>query len=275
MRLRSFAIAAVAGVALMAPASAGAVTLIGSGGTAPQPVLEALFKTYTKQVKKNVHFVYTADGGNAGVKDVQTGVSMFAGQGRTPLPSDAGTTYVKLDLDGLCMDVNPKNKLSSITIQQVHDIYRGVVTDWSQIPGSGITGTIDPVGRDSNGGTYNFFLQAVLNNELQATNVNALTADGLVINAIQQDPNAIGYAALSWQSKKVKTLKVNGIACEPKKISVEPLKYPLSRYLFLVLPGNGTESPPALMKFIDWARTSKLAGEVIAAAGGVPAFNRH
>ena len=274
MRIKTLAITAMAVLGLAVPASAGAQTLIGSGGTAPQPVLEALFRTYTKQVKPSVHFVYTADGGNAGVKDVQTGVSMFAGQGRTPLPSDAGTTYVKLDLDGLCMDVNPKNKLTNITIQQVHDIYRGVVTDWSQIPGSGISGTIDPVGRDTNGGTYNFFLQSVLNNELQATNVNALTADGLVINAIQQDPDAIGYAALSWQSKKVKTLKVNGVACEPKKISVEPLKYPLSRYLFLVLPGNGTESPPALIKFIDWARKSKLAGEVIAAAGGVPAFNK-
>jgi phosphate transport system substrate-binding protein len=274
MRIKALAIAAVTCAALLAPSAAGAITLVGSGGTAPQPVLEALFKTYTKQVNRNVHFLYTADGGNAGVKDVQSGTSMFAGQGRSPLPSDAGTTYVKLDLDGLCFDVNPKNKLSNITIQQAHDIYRGILTDWSQIPGSGITGTIDPVGRDSNGGTYNYFLQAVLNNELQASNVNALTADGLVINAVEQDPNAIGYAALSWQSKKVKTLKVNGVACEAKNISVEPLKYPLSRYLFVVLPGNGKESPPALLKFLDWARTSKLAGEVIAAAGGVPAFNK-
>src|SRR5580693_350818 len=122
MRLRSFAIAAVASVALMAPASAGAVTLIGSGGTAPQPVLEALFRTYTKQVNPKVHFVYTADGGNAGVKDVQEGRSEFAGQGRTPLPSDAGTTYVEMYLDGLCFDVNPKNKLTNITLTQAHDI---------------------------------------------------------------------------------------------------------------------------------------------------------
>src|ERR1700744_5622381 len=100
MRLRTLALAAIAAAALALPAQAGAVTLIGSGGTAPQPVLEALFRTYTKQVKPNVHFVYTADGGNAGVKDVQTGTSMFAGQGRSPLPSDAGTAYVKLDLGG-------------------------------------------------------------------------------------------------------------------------------------------------------------------------------
>ena len=78
-------------------------------------------------------------------------------------------------LDGLCMDVNPKNKLSNITIQQTHDIYRGLVTNWSAVPGSGLTTTIDPVGRDTNGGTYNFFLQAVLNNELPSSNVNALT----------------------------------------------------------------------------------------------------
>lgn len=69
-------------------------------------------------------------------------------------------------------------------------------------------------------------------------------------------------------------LKVNGIPCEAKKISVEPLKYPLSRYLFMVLPGDGTQSPKGLLKFIDWMRTSKRAGEVISKAGGVPAFNK-
>jgi phosphate transport system substrate-binding protein len=274
MKSKTLAIAAAALMGLAVPASAGAQTLIGSGSVAAQPVLQALFSTYTKQVNHKVHFVYTADGGNAGIKDVQNGVSQFAGQARTPLPSDAGTTYVKFYLDGLCMDVNKQNKLSNVSIQQLHDIYRGLITNWSQVPGSGLTTTIDPVGRDTNGGTYNFFLQAVLNNELPASNVNALTADGLVVNAVKQDPNAIGYAGLAWQSKNLKTLKVNGVPCQANKISVEPLKYPLSRYIFLVLPGDGSTSPPALQKFIDWARTSPLAGEVILKAGGVPAFNK-
>lgn len=274
MRIRTLVISAVALVALAIPASAGAVTLIGSGSVAAQPVLQALFSTYTKEVNKKVHFVYTANGGNAGVKDVQNGTSQFAGQARTPLPSDAGTTYVKFFLDGLCIDVNPKNKLKNITIQQTHDIYRGLLTNWSQLPGSGLATTIDPVGRDTNGGTYNFFLQAVLNNELPASNVNALTADGLVVNAVKTDPNAIGYDGLAWQGKGQKALKVNGVPCQADKISVEPLKYPLSRYIFLVLPGDGSGISPALGKFIDWARRDPLAGEVIAKAGGVPAFNK-
>jgi phosphate transport system substrate-binding protein len=275
MRIKSLAIAVIALAGLAAPASAGAVTLIGSGSVAAQPVLQALFSTYTKQVNHKVHFVYTANGGNAGVKDVQSGTSQFAGQARTPLPSDAGTTYIKMFMDGLCLDVNSKNKLSTISVQQAHDIYRGLLTNWNQIPGSGLETTIDPVGRDTNGGTYNFFLQAVLNNEAPATNVNALTADGLVVNAVKQDDNAIGYAGLAWQgSSKLKPLKVNGVPCIPSKISVEPLKYPLSRYLFMVLPGDGSTSPPALTKFIDWMRLSPLAGEVISKAGGVPAFNK-
>jgi phosphate transport system substrate-binding protein len=274
MRSKFIAIAAITLLGLAAPASAGAVTLIGSGSVAAQPVLQSLFATYTKQVNHKVHFVYTANGGNAGVKDVQNGASQFAGQARTPLPSDAGTTYIKFYLDGLCMDVNPKNKLTNITIQQTHDIYRGLITNWSAIPGSGLDTTIDPVGRDTNGGTYNFFLQAVLNNELPASNVNALTADGLVVNAVKQDPSAIGYDGLAWQGSGQKTLKVNGVPCISSKISVEPLRYPLSRYIFIVLPGDGSSSPPALQKFIDWARRSPLAAEAISKAGGVPAFNK-
>ena len=186
MKIKSLAIAAIALFALVAPASAGAVTLIGSGSAAAQPVLEPLFAAYTKKTKGKVKFVYTANGGNAGVKDVQSGASMFAGQARSPLPSDAGTTYVKMYLNGTCMDVNKANKATDISLQQLHDIYRGLLTSWSAIPGSGLDTTISAVGRDTNGGTYNFFLQAVLNNEAPGANVNALTSDGLVANAVKQ-----------------------------------------------------------------------------------------
>jgi len=273
MKMKTLAITALATLGLAVPASAGAkTTLIGSGSVAAQPVLQALFKAYEKNVNKNVKFLYTPDGGNAGIKDVQSGTSQFAGQARTPLPSDAGTTYIKLYLDGLCMDVNPKNSLKNISIESLHDIYRGLITNWSQVGGSNLTTTIDPVGRDTNGGTYTFFLQAVLNNEPPASNVNALTADGLVVNAVKQDPNAIGYAGLAWQKKGIKAVKVNGVACEPKKISVEPLKYPLSRYIFIVLPT--TNPSPAVEKFVDWARKSPEAGEIINKAGGVAAFNK-
>jgi phosphate transport system substrate-binding protein len=271
MRKTTLAVVVGALVALAAPAAATAsTTLIGSGSVAAEPVLRPLFSAYQRATKGKVHFLYTANGGNAGVADVQSGKSQFAGQARPPLPSDAGTTYIKLYLDGLCMDVNPANHLSNISIPQVADIYHAVTTNWSQVPGSNLTTTIDPVGRDTNGGTYNFFLQGVLNNQAPSSKVNAVTADGLVINAVKSDPNAIGYAGLAWQGAGVHTLTLNGVACSQKQ--VKKLRYPLSRFIFLVLP---TSNPnPLVQRFADWVRTSPIAGKVIAKSGGVAAFNR-
>jgi phosphate transport system substrate-binding protein len=269
MRIKLLGAVVAALLVLAVPASAAAETLIGSGSVAAQPVLTALFHKYTK-LHPSTHFVYTPNGGNAGVKDVQTGKSQFAGQARDPLPSDAGTTYIKLYLDGLCMDVNPANSLSNITIQQTSDIYHGLTTNWSNVPGSGLNSTIDPVGRDTNGGTYNFFLQVFLNNQPPASVVNPLTADGLVLNAVRQDQNAIGYFGLAWQLKGVKAVTVNGIACSPKK--VKNFSYPGTRFIYLVVP---TSSPnPSVLKFSDWVRRSVAAGLVIPKAGGVPAFNK-
>ena len=80
----------------------------------------------------------------------------------------------------------------------------------------------------------------MLNNKPPASNVNALTSDGLVINAVKHDDNAIGYAGLAWQGTGVKTVKVNAIPCSPRKI--KNLRYPLSRFIWLVLP---TDHPNA------------------------------
>jgi phosphate transport system substrate-binding protein len=256
-------------MAMAVPAAASAKDLIGSGSVAAQPVLEALFSKYEK-LHHNLHFIYTANGGNAGVQDVQQGRSMFAGQARPPLPSDAGTVYIKMYLDGLCIDVNPANSLSNITIANLRNIYLGNTTNWSDVPGTTRNDTIDPFGRDTNGGTYNFFLQAVLNNHPPGSNVTALTADGLVINAVQQNDNAVGYAGLAWQGNGVKDVKVNSIPCVPSKI--KSLRYPLSRYIWLVLPQANRSR--TIEKFADWARTSHTAGKIIAKAGGVPAFNK-
>jgi phosphate transport system substrate-binding protein len=268
---KTIAVATAVAMLLALPvAAASAKTLIGSGSTAAEPFFLELFKGYKKQ-HKNISFIYTANGGNAGVKDVQEGRSQFAGQARLPLPSDAGTTYVKMFLDGLCIVTNKANKLTNITTPQLRDIYEANVTSWTQIPGSGLNTTIDPIGRDSNGGTYNFFVSAILNNTPPASNVNALTSDALVKNAVLKDQNAIGYNGLAYtQDGKLKKLRLDGFRCRPK--SIKNLKYPLSRFLWFVLPNSNPD--PDAQKFADWIRTSPEAGAIITRVGGVPAFNK-
>jgi phosphate transport system substrate-binding protein len=267
MKLRLTLGVAVA-LVLAVPASAGATTLIASGSVAAQPVLQALFNGY-HQANPDIDFVYTANGGNAGVKDVQAGRSQFAGQARPPLPSDAGTTYIKAYLDGLCILVNTQNNLHSLTLSQIGDIYSARLTDWNTFPGSKLTGTINPYGRDANGGTYNFFSQAVLQGAAPAQNVNALGSDGLIANAVKQDKYAIGYDGLAY-TKLLRPIKVNGIPCDHANVASE--RYPLSRFIYIVVPTGGAD--PNVTKFIDWARTSRAAGGIINNSGGVAVFNQ-
>jgi hypothetical protein len=139
--------------ALAIPASAGATTLLASGSSAELPALQALFKGY-KKVKPSVNIIYNANGGNAGVKDVQNGVSQFAVETRPQLNTDQHTSFAKLFLDGLCVGVNPASKLSNLSITRTRRIFTDVITNWSGVPGSNLTTTIDPVGRDSSAGTY-------------------------------------------------------------------------------------------------------------------------
>jgi phosphate transport system substrate-binding protein len=230
-----------------------------------------LFKGYN-QVHPSIRFSYNPDGGNAGVQDVQAGRSEFAIQTRPPLPSDAGTTYFKLFLDGLCIAVNPSNHLSNISMSQLKDIFLGTDTNWSQIPGSGLSTTIDPVGRNSSAGAYTFFQQAVLGGQTQSSNVRQAPSDGLVAVDVSQDKNAIGYVGLahSGAGSGVKKLRIGGVACNDTNIRNE--SYPLFRFIWGVLP---TSHPNInVEKFFDWTRTSARAGQIISAAGAVPVFNK-
>lgn len=254
-----------------APAMANAATLFGSGSSAMVPYFEALEKGY-KKVDPKFKIVFTANNGNAGAKDVQDGKSQFATQTRPPLPSDSGLSYSKLFLDGLCVAVHPSNNVNGLSIQQVKDIFLGTVTQWSGV-GSNIGKPISAFGRFSTAGLYTFFQSAVLGGATQATNVTALDKDGEVAVAVKNSDGAgIGYVGLA-NSKPgqsgVKRLKLNGQPCQAS--AIRTLKYPLSRYGWIVLPAK---KPNKLAtKFADWVRTSYAAGKIIEKAGAVPAFN--
>jgi phosphate transport system substrate-binding protein len=256
--------------ALILPAAAGAVTLTGSGSSAAQPYMLELFKGYSK-IHHNVRFKYVADGGNAGVKDVQAGRSEFAINTRPPEPSDAGTTYEKLFLDALCIDVNKSNAISSISLANLKNIFLGVDNNWSQVAGSNLSTTIDPVGRNSAAGQYTFFQQSVLGGSTQASNVSQLTADGLVQNQVQRDPNAIGYLGLAHSTGSgEKAIAVNGVTCTAG--NVRSKSYPLFRFDWAVIPSSHANA--SVLQFLNWARTSAAAGKLINQSGAVAAFNK-
>lgn len=256
-------------VLVAGPASAQAATVFGSGSSAMQPYFEVLAAAY-KKVDPSTKLVYTANNGNAGAKDVQDGKSAFAFQTRPPLPSDSGLSYSKLFLDGLCVAVNPANVLNNLKISQVRDVFLGNVTEWQAL-GSNLRAPISAFGRNSTAGLYTFFQSAVLGGLTQATNVTQLDKDGEVAVAVSRNQAAMGYVGLanSGPGSGVKRLKLEGQPCQAS--AIKTLKYPLSRYGWIVLPASKPNK--AATRFGDWIRTSYAAGQIIAKAGAVPAFN--
>jgi len=266
---------AVAVLAVPAGASAKAVshakkkgpsiTLVGSGSSAAQPYMLALFAAYHKQYP-NVKFLFNPDGGNAGITDVQNGRSEFAIQTAAPTAANSGTTFDELFLDALCVDVNSSNNLSNTTLGTVSNVYLGTDNNWSQVGGSNLSATIDPIGRPASAGLYTIFKSAVLNGANQSSSVNIQQTDGEVANAVAKDPNGIGYVGLSHSTTKgQKPLSLDGVPCTVANVKSQ--KYELTHWDYAVLP---TSSPnPQVVKFVKWVQTNKVAGQVANKAGAV------
>jgi phosphate transport system substrate-binding protein len=241
------------------------VVLVGSGSSAAQPYMLALFAAYSKQ-NPNVKFLFNPDGGNAGITDVQNGRSEFAIQTAAPTAANSGTTFNQLFLDALCVDVNSSNTFANATLGTVSNIYLGTDNNWSQVGGSNLSSTIDPIGRPASAGLYTIFKAGVLNGANQSSSVNIQQTDGEVANAVAKDPNGIGYVGLSHSTTKgQKPISLDGVPCTVANVKSQ--KYELTHWDYAVLPT--TNPNPQVEKFVKWIQTNKTAGQVANKAGAV------
>jgi len=125
--------------------------------------------------------------------------------------SSDGLKQFAFAVDGLKMAVaNTTNAPASLTPAQIVDIYKGVITDWNQIPGSGTAGTIKPLIPQSGSGTRSFF-----QGRLDAANGGAVTLSGGVVTTqehsvvdIQGDPNAIAPFSTARAKSNTDTIKL-------------------------------------------------------------------
>lgn len=273
-------------VAIPGTAAAKSVTLVGSGSSAAQTYIQDLFAAYHR-LHRNVNFTYNADGGNAGVKDVQAGRSEFAIQTSQPSASAGKTVWDQLFLDAVTIDVNKANSLKAISIPTTADIFEGLDTSWSSVKGSNLSTTIDPVGRNSTAGLYTIFSKAVLGGASQSSNVSQQASDGLVATRVGTDRNAIGYIGLANSHKPgLRALKIakknGGTAYAPSIANIKLWArdqakhksggYPLTHFDWVVLPRGKKNA--AVAAFFSWAIKSAAAGNVLSRAGAVPYFNK-
>ncbi len=170
--------------------------------------------------------------------------------------------------DALAVIVNPTNKVSQLTREQLEGIFTGEIKNWKEVGGDDLQ--IVVYSRESSSGTYEFFKEHVLNNKNYASSVLAMPATGSIIQSISQTKGAIGYVGLAYMEKQVKDVKVSydngktfvGASMANAKNKTYPISRPLYYYYL-------TTSEKAVKLFVDFCLSTE-GQKIVEQVGYVP-----
>ena len=110
----------------------GEITMEGS--TSVAPVMEKLQEAY-KALNPDVTFNMQQNGSGAGIETATAG-TVDIGMSSRDLKDEEkvdGLTCTKIALDGISVIVNNENPTTNLTTEQIGKIFKGEVTDWSEL----------------------------------------------------------------------------------------------------------------------------------------------
>ena len=233
------------------------------GSTSMKDVMGVLIETYG-EIQKDVTVNYSGTGSGAGIEAVLAG-NVDIGLSSRALKAEEeekGAVGHVVALDGVAIVVNPASGVEDLTVEQIAQIFKGEITNWSELGGE--DAEIAVLGREDGSGTRSAFEEIVgVDGECKYTNEYSSTGD--VIGNVASNPNAIGYASLSAVDETVKAVKVGGVECS--EATIKDGSYEIQRP-FLMVTMEGAELSPAAEDFLSYATSADVA-EYIAAAGAV------
>jgi phosphate transport system substrate-binding protein len=262
-RIRRLSVAlVVAGVlGVAAPAAASALSTITiSGATASYPLVSLLAQKYVKLHPHKVKFKIAQGGAQVGVNDVAAGRVTIGDVSRDPIPADpAGLVFYPIAKWGVCVVTNKANPLSNLTSSQLINIFTGKVRSWSGVAGASASGTIDLISRTSVAGALSSFQTLLLEGKKVASVASEQPSEGLQRQAVESDPNAIGFNS-NYQADKggENVVSVNGVACN--RSTVQSGQYQGIARFYEVTKGRATGAASA---FIGWITHSSAARKII------------
>ena len=252
--------------ALLTSCSSGeAKTVSTDGSTSMEKVIGALGEAFEAE-NSGTSFTYNPTGSGSGITAVLEG-RCDIGLSSRALKDDEkaqGLTETVLAYDGIAIIVNPSNTVEDLTVDQIASIYKGEVTNWSEVGGA--DGEIVLIGREAGSGTRDGF-ESITGTKDACKYRQELTSTGDVITTVANNPNAIGYASLASVKDTVKALKVGGVT--PTEDTVKDGTYLIQRP-FVFVTKTDTKLSDTAQKFFDYAMSS-AAASIISKAGAVAA----
>ncbi len=155
--------------------------------------------------------------------------------------------HIKIATDAIAFVVNPKNRDTTLTMNEITNILRGAVTKWSQL-GSGTSGDVTVVFDNANSGTVSHLLSKT-GTTAMPKNAFAAKSNLEVINYVSTHENAVGVIGWSWISdsddpttrqylQKTRLVSVakgsENVFHKPYQLNLANGNYPLSREVFMI-----------------------------------------
>lgn len=163
---------------------------------------------------------------------------------------DWGLEPIAIAYDGIAVVVNPANGVSELSKEQIQKIFKGEITNWSEVGGA--DEEILVVSREAGSGTRGAFEEILKLEGDEGSMVveSALIAEGngAVKANIASKTQAIGYISLGIVDETVKAVKVDGA-----EATVENIKsgaYAVSRPLNMATKGEVSELAKAYLDFV-------------------------
>jgi len=204
---------------------------------------------------------------NKQVDIAQASRAMNTSEKNAAISNGVNPVEFKVAIDGIAIVVHPSNTVTNLTAAQLRGIYNGTYTNWNQVGGTNHPITV--FGRQSTSGTYTYFREKILLNKDYTSQMQQMTGNAAIVEAIKGDANAIGYMGIGYAKTSgisVLLLKHNSTAplfSPLNESAVIQGKYELSRYLFLYTNGNPTGDLRTYMAWIlDANKGQKVALEI-------------
>lgn len=260
-------VALVGTIALTGCAGQGGSKISIVGSTSVQPLAQELADKYNEsnsQIKIDIQGV----GSTAGVKAVNDGTCDIGTSSRELKEEEKAwnLTQTVIALDGIAVIINPNNTVEDLTIDQISQIYKGEIKNWSELGGD--NKEIIVVNREAGSGTLGAFQEIMkLEKKEGDKTVSLVVNDALVANGngavmanVAGKDNAIGYMSMGMVDKtKVKKVKIDGI--EATEENTKAGKYPISRPFLMLTKSNANKETKDFIDFILSNEGQKLVSK--------------
>lgn len=245
-----------------APAAELSGTISLAGSTSMEKLCEAMSESFMETYPGvTVTVEYTGSG--AGLESLASG-SVDIGNSSRHLKDEevaGGAVENVVAIDGIAVIVDPANSVSDIPADKLAAIYKGEITNWSELGGN--DEAIVVIGRESGSGTRDAF-EELLEVKDACKYAQELDSTGGVKAKVAATPGAIGYVSLDVVDESIKAVSIDSV--EPTEANIIAGDYLLSRPFVMATNGEISAQNDLVKGWFDYI-SSDAGKDVIKSVG--------